>query len=215
MNQLGPAIESFVVPPAVLTVEGLSFSCSGRALFSNVSKRICAGVTLIRGGDGRGKTTLLRLLAGSLPADSGVVQRTPSAQPADTNQIFWMDPRTQACDEMSLRAYLESVKTKFAGFDSQTLDVLMDGLSLKAHADKLLYMLSTGSKRKVWIAAAVASGAQVILIDDPFAALDKPSIRFITELLQQASKQSTRAWVISGFDVPEGVNLAQVIDLGD
>jgi energy-coupling factor transporter ATP-binding protein EcfA2 len=86
---------------------------------------------------------------------------------------------------------------------------------LDEHIDKALYMLSTGSKRKVWIAAAIASGAEVILIDDPFAALDKPSIRFITQLLQEASKLSTRAWVISGYEAPEGVNLAQLIDLGD
>jgi ABC-type multidrug transport system ATPase subunit len=113
------------------------------------------------------------------------------------------------------RAYLETIKGKFSAFDAQVLDRLIEGLSLSEHIDKALYMLSTGSKRKVWIAAAITSGAELILIDDPFAALDKPSIRFISQLLQDASKETTRAWVISGYEAPEGVHLAQLINLGD
>jgi len=185
----------------------------------NFSARISAGVTFIQGGDGRGKTALMRLLAGDLPATSGVLQlkganlgESPSAY---QDRVFWIDPRTEAKDALSPRAYFESIKAKFSGFDSQALHTLIEGLSLDEHADKALYMLSTGSKRKVWIAAAIASGAELILIDDPFAALDKPSIRYITQLLQDASKQSTRAWVISGYEAPEGVNLAQLINLGD
>ena len=117
--------------------------------------------------------------------------------------------------QKNIKNYFKKIKAKYAEFDAQALDALIKGLSLDDHVDKSLYMLSTGSKRKVWIAAAIASGAEVILIDDPFAALDKPSIRFITQLLQDASKKSTRAWIISGYEAPEGVNLAQFIDLGD
>jgi ABC-type multidrug transport system ATPase subunit len=219
MNHLGPAIEPSTKPPTVLTVDGLSFSYSGHPLFINFSARIPAGVTFIQGGDGRGKTTLMRLLAGDLPATNGTLQlnglNLPVPARAYRNRIFWIDPRTEANDALSPRAYFETIKAKFTGFDAKALDTMIKGLSLDEHVDKALYMLSTGSKRKVWIAAALASGAELILIDDPFAALDKPSIRFITQLLQDASKQSTRAWVISGYEAPEGVNLAQLIDLGD
>ncbi len=161
----------------------------------------------------------MRLLAGDLPATSGTLQlnglNLPEEAHADGDRIFWIDPRNEADDALSPRAYFETLKAKFSGFDAKALDTLIAGLSLDEHIDKALYMLSTGSKRKVWIAAAIASGAELILIDDPFAALDKPSIRFITQLLQDASKQSTRAWVISGYEAPEGVNLAQLINLGD
>jgi len=219
MNHLGPAIEPSTTPPNVLIVEGLNFSYSGHPLFTKFSARISAGVTFIQGGDGRGKTTLMRLLAGALPLASGTLQlkglsNFDSAQ-AYRDHVFWIDPRTEAKDALTPRAYLESIKGKFSAFDQQVLDRLIEGLSLSEHIDKALYMLSTGSKRKVWIAAAIASGAELILIDDPFAALDKPSIRFITQLLQDASKETTRAWVISGYEAPEGVNLAQLINLGD
>jgi ABC-type multidrug transport system ATPase subunit len=219
MNHLGLAIETSNPPPAVLTVQGLNFSYPGHPLFINFSARIPSGVTFIQGGDGRGKTSLVRLLAGDLPLASGNLQLRlldkQEAPQAYRDRVFWIDPRTEANDALSPRNYFEKIKAKYAEFDAQALEALIQGLSLDDHVDKSLYMLSTGSKRKVWIAAAIASGAEVILIDDPFAALDKPSIRFITQLLQDASKKSTRAWIISGYEAPEGVNLAQFIDLGD
>ena len=129
--------------------------------------------------------------------------------------VFWLDPRSEAYDALSPRSFFETINAKFKGFDAQDLAVLIEGLSLHEHLDKALYMLSTGSKRKVWIAAAIASGAAVLLIDDPFAALDKPSIRFIIQRLNDAARQSARAWIISGFSEPEDVPLALVIDLGD
>ena len=219
MNHLGPAIETSITPSAVLAVDGLNFSYPGHPLFINFSVRVPAGVTFVQGGDGRGKTTLIRLLAGDLPAASGRLQLKGGILAEDSqayrDRVFWIDPRTEAKDALSPRAYFETIKAKFPGFDPKVLEALIAGLSLDEHVDKSLYMLSTGSKRKVWIAAAIASGAELILIDDPFAALDKPSIRFITQLLQEASEQSTRAWVISGYEAPEGVKLAQLIDLGD
>ena len=162
---------------------------------------------------------MIRLLAGDLPAASGALSlKDPNlgdSPQAYRDRVFWIDPRTEAKDKLSPRAYFETINAKFPGFDAKVLEALMTGLSLDEHVDKSLYMLSTGSKRKVWIAAAIASGAEVMLIDDPFAALDKPSIRFITQLLKEASKLSNRAWVISGYEAPEGVKLAQLIDLGD
>jgi energy-coupling factor transporter ATP-binding protein EcfA2 len=74
-------------------------------------------------------------------------------------------------------------------------------------------MLSTGSKRKVWLAAALASGAAVTLLDEPFAALDQASINFVLELLADATEHPTRAWVMADYTAPEGVPLAAIIDL--
>ena len=96
---------------------------------------------------------------------------------------------------------------------------MIEGLSLAEFLDKPLYMLSTGSKRKVWLAAAFACNADVALLDDPFAALDKPSIRYVTEVLRGLALQTQRALVITGYDAPkydapDYVPLAGLIDLG-
>ena len=57
--------------PAILEVKRLGFRYPERTLFSNWSASLSLGVTLVLGGDGRGKTTLLRLLAGDLTAGAG------------------------------------------------------------------------------------------------------------------------------------------------
>jgi energy-coupling factor transporter ATP-binding protein EcfA2 len=92
---------------------------------------------------------------------------------------------------------------------------LVEGLSLGEHQHKPLYMLSTGSKRKVWLAAAFAAGAPVTLLDVPFASLDKASIRFVTEQLCQQAKVATRAWVFADYEAPSGLPFVSTLDLGD
>lgn len=180
---------------------------------------ISPGVTLIRGDDGSGKTTLLRLLAGELPADSGHLQINGiflSKQPeAYRQQVFWTDPHSDTFDQMTPLDYFQSLHQRHPGFDEQILDDLIEGLSLTPHLDKCLYMLSTGSKRKVWLAAAFASGAAVTLLDDPFAALDKASIGFVMTLLHEAAHHPDRAWVIAHYETPGDTPLAAIIDLGD
>jgi energy-coupling factor transporter ATP-binding protein EcfA2 len=61
----------------------------------------------------------------------------------------------------------------------------------------------------------LASGAALMLLDEPFAALDKASIGFVLDLLEEAAASSTRAWVLADYQPPPGVPLAAVIDLGD
>lgn len=173
----------------------------------------------MRGGDGSGKTTLLRLLAGELPAHAGHLQvddvRLDDQPAAYRQQVFWADPRSDAFDQMTPADYFKSLHRLHPRFDDQVLADLIEGLSLAPHLDKFVYMLSTGSKRKVWLAAAFASGAAVTLLDEPFAALDKPSIGFVRELLKNAAGHPARAWVIADYEAPGDVRLAAIIDLGD
>jgi ABC-type multidrug transport system ATPase subunit len=111
--------------------------------------------------------------------------------------------------------YFLSLHRVHPRFDEQVLGMLIEGLSLAPHVEKPLYMLSTGSKRKVWLAAAFASGAAVTLLDEPFAALDKTSVGVVLELLEDAADHPARAWVIAHHQAPGDAPLAAIIDLGD
>ena len=204
----------------LLQVEGLTFFYPQRPLFNGWSARIGPGVTLVLGGDGAGKTTLLRLLAGDLAAQAGSleIQRVLlAAQPQAYRQhIFWADPQTQVFDAITPLQYFHQVRQIYPGFlppDAPQLAVLLAGLSLTEHLHKPLYRLSTGSKRKVWLAAAFAAEATVTLLDDPFAGLDKPSIRFVQQQLTRMAKESERACVVAHYESLGDVPLAQVIDL--
>ena len=98
-------------------------------------------------------------------------------------------------------------------FDDAMLLDLIEGLSLNEHVSKAMYMLSAGSKRKVWLAAAFASGALVTLIDEPFAALDKASINFLLERLERVAQNTKRAWVIADYEAPQNLSAIVTIDL--
>jgi ABC-type multidrug transport system ATPase subunit len=206
---------------AVLTVEGLSFRYPDPKvdLFAKLSITIQPGVTLVRGGDGRGKSTLLRLLAGALLADAGQLQLNgvslKEKPDAYRQQLFWMEPRTSDFDQLTPPQYFESVHGRYPGFDLDLVKQLAESLGLEPHLNKQLFMLSTGSKRKVWLAAAFASGAALLLLDEPFAALDAPSIAFIKQLLQGSPAHPGRAVVIADYEAPDHVPLAGVVDLGD
>ncbi|MES2946245.1 MAG: ATP-binding cassette domain-containing protein [Pseudomonadota bacterium] len=200
-------------------MQNLQFAYPERQLFSKLTASLPAGVNLIRGGDGRGKSTLLRLLAGVLHADGGSMQINQTSLKEQPNayrqQVFWTEARSENFDQLTPPAYFEMQRQRWPGFDSQRLGELIQGLDLEVHLHKQLFMLSTGSKRKVWLAGAFASGAAVTLIDEPFAALDAPSIRFVIQLLKDSAAQQQRVFVVADYEAPGDVPLAGLIDLGD
>ena len=90
-------------------------------------------------------------------------------------QVFWIDPQTEAHDAISAAGYLDSLSHHYPRFNTEALADLVTGFALEPHLNKPMYMLSAGSKRKVWLSAAFAAGTPLTLIDQPFAALDPPS----------------------------------------
>lgn len=208
---------STIVPESgvVLCARKLCFGFGSQALFDDFSTDVPPGVTWVHGGESSGKTTLLRLMAGDLAAQGGHLQINGVSLADDRDayrrQVFWTDPRSEAFDAITPVAYWAAARQRYPAFDTQLLADLTDGLSLAQHQNKALYMLSTGSKRKVWLAAALACGAAVTLLDEPFAALDKASIAVVLEVLQDAASHPERAWVVADYQAPSGVALASTL----
>jgi len=207
--------------PIVLVASHLTFGYDNLPLFDGLSAAIPRGVTLVRGGDGRGKSTLLHLLAGQLPAKAGSLQLHGIGLAEDArayrSQTFHIDPRTEAYDQLTPPEFFTTMAERHPHFDAARLPALIDGLSLTPHLEKKLFMLSTGSKRKVYLAAAFAAGAALTLLDDPFAGLDMASMRFVTATLNDLATQddAPRAWVVALYEAMPGLRLDSTIDLGD
>lgn len=198
--------------PAVCGVHELSFGHPGVRLFDALSFEVRPGLTLIRGGEGRGKTTLLHLLAGRLQPERGQVLR-----PASTS-VYHETPGDAVHDPVVARDWLAARREQHPGWNSKVEAALIEGLRLGEHIDKPLYMLSTGSRRKVGLVGAAASAATLTLIDTPHAALDLASSRVVNELLHEAAHDRRRAWVLADYERPGAladVTLAGQVDLGD
>lgn len=196
---------------ALLHACDLGFSHPGHTLFAGLCFAIDPGLTLVRGGDGRGKTSLLRLIAGEIAPSAGSLERRAAT-------LFFETPADAAHDDVVVREWLAARQQRFDGWRAEVAPALIEGFGLAEHIDKPMFMLSTGSRRKVGLVAAAASSAELTLVDMPYAAIDAPSGRLLTRLLAEAAGQATRAWVIADHEVPAGLAGLRgltVVDLGD
>jgi ABC-type transport system involved in cytochrome c biogenesis ATPase subunit len=194
---------------ALLTADRLGLVLGGRPVFSGLSFRIGPGLNFVRGGDGRGKTSLLRLMAGQLQPSSGSLHRAPAA-------VWWTEGPGSVPEDVQALAWLQAQQRLHSGWNEPLASELAQAWDLQAHLHKPLFMLSTGSRRKLGLVAAVASGAGLTLLDTPHAALDGKSRRVLDEVLQEATHDTRRAWVVADGAVPSALTgPLQLIELGD
>lgn len=149
----------------LLCVEQLHFAWPGAApLFDGLSLQAGPGLTWVCGDEGVGKTTLLALIAGALAPQAGRLEAAGTDRARDPDgyrrQVFWVDPRSTEHDAMPGAGYLEAAARHWPALDEDLLADCVDGFGLDEHLHKPLYMLSTGSRRKLWLCAALASGAR-------------------------------------------------------
>lgn len=201
----------------VLQVEGLCFSYPECGVLDQWSVALPAGLALVRGHESGGKTTLLRLLAGELQPQEGQITLqgvSPSDAPkAYAQQVFWADPRSGDLDKLTARGWLDSLPARYPLWDAAALASHTDGFTLEEHLDKPFYALSTGSKRKVLMAGALASGAPLTLIDEPIGGLDKPSVAYLARALTQLAGQPERVVVVAHYEALPGVPWGAVVEL--
>lgn len=201
----------------VLQVEGLCFAYPECRVLDQWSVALPAGLALVRGDESSGKTTLLRLLAGELTAQAGRVmlqgldlRATPRA---GAPQVFWADPRSGDLDKLTARGWLDTLPDRYPLWDAGVLAAHIEGFTLNEHLAKPFFALSTGSRRKVLMAGALACGAPLTLIDEPVGGLDKPSIAYLTRALAQVAGQPGRVVVVAHYEALPGVPWGTVVDL--
>lgn len=184
--------------PPLLQALHLSGGPGVQAVVQDLSGSWSAGLHAVWGDEGTGKTSLLRLLAGDLPPMGGQVVRA-----AD---VFWLDLRGPEHDETTVQACWDTLRHAYPRWDAALLERLTDALAMRPHLHKRLNMLSTGSRRKVVLLAALAAGARVTLLDQVFVSLDAVSIGHLQDALAQAAEQAQhedRAWIVADYDWPD------------
>ncbi len=200
-----------VAPRIRLRQLRLPVSPSPLAEAGGLNLELVPGLHLVLGGEGRGKTTLLRLLAGLLQPESGCLERSVASQ-------AWPDPLDPAVDGQVAADWLACEQARHARWSPDTALRLQQAWALGPHLGKQMHMLSAGSRRKLGLVAAAASGAELVLLDTPFAALDAASRRVLLEVLEEAARQREQIWVLADYALPERLDeslCASCIQLGD
>jgi heme exporter protein A len=159
---------------AALRLTDVACLRGGRMLFRGVSLTLGPGESaLLTGPNGIGKSSLLRLCAGLLPAFAGTVDRRGGI--ALTDERLALDMDLPLATALAFWAQLDR-----AGPDA--VSAALDALALTRLADVPVRMLSTGQRKRAMLARVIASNTPIWLLDEPGNGLDSAS----TDLLGAA-----------------------------
>ena len=194
-------IKSFKNPKPIVSLENISLSFGNRKILDNVSFKINHGQILgMLGPNGVGKSTIFNLITGLIKPDYGEIKFN------NTNVInFPIYERTTKFKIGYVPQYggyfhdltsLENLKAiaeiviQDKKFVHHKIDKLIAKFELDAIRDVKAKFLSGGQKRKLVIALALLADPKVLLLDEPFAALDVLTIKMLQEIIVNLQKES-------------------------
>ena len=177
--------------PAALEARAISCIRGERELFSGLHLQVSAGQCLhIRGENGVGKTSLLRLLTGLASPDSGEVLWNDRSIKKDVSeyhgQLLFLGHRDALKEDLSA---LENLRL-YAAIDGVALSELdafasLWRFGLKGREDLPVNCLSAGQKKRVLMARMVTRRAPVWIFDEPFNALDTHAVLELQGLIAE------------------------------
>ena len=185
MEQQAAAVER-APAPAVLEAEGLVKRYGEREALKSVSLAAGRGeVVAVIGPNGAGKTTLLSILAGIQRPDAGVVSRVP-------REVGWVPQqpalygKLTVAENLALFARLEG-----APDPGGTVDRMLDLSGLRDRAGDQLAELSGGNRQRVNVALGLLAEPEVLLLDEPSAALDPRQRERLWEFILRLAERGT------------------------
>lgn len=145
------------------------------------------GCILLAGRNGTGKSTLLNLLAGALLPYEGEVIR-------DEMSIGYLPFDTPLFEHLSVKDNLRYYYRNFRGKDFDIQDSFVQevlGTLSIDYLEQRLDKCSSGQRQKAGIAMILLSGADLIVMDEPFVAIDSKSCAGLLRLIEKQKQQTT------------------------
>jgi phospholipid/cholesterol/gamma-HCH transport system ATP-binding protein len=187
-----------------------------RTILKDLSLRFRRGkVTSVLGGSGCGKTTLLRLIGGVHPANSGrVVFDGEVVDAGDRSQLFRLRRRLGMLFQFGalftdLTVY-ENVAFPLREMtdlpESMVRDIVLmklDAVGLRGAASLKISEVSGGMARRIALARAIVLDPELIMYDEPFAGLDLISMGVAAKLIRTLNDITDATSLVISHDVPE------------
>jgi lipopolysaccharide export system ATP-binding protein len=182
---------------AVLVARGLCVTLAGRAILRGIDLEVRAGeIVGVLGPCSAGKSTLFRALAGeALPAEGTIaldgsdVTREPLWRRARRG-LGYMPQTPSVLWGLTVGANLD-VFRRVAGLPRQESHVAAARVGLGAHLGIRAGELSGAERRRLELARALTRSPRVLLCDEPFAGIDRPSAQSLGILLRQLAGDGT------------------------
>ncbi|GAB2492700.1 ATP-binding cassette domain-containing protein [Luteococcus sediminum] len=199
-------------PAAHIRAESIRITLGDKNVLNGVDVTVSAGSRLaIVGDNGRGKTTLLHVLAGILTPDSGVVTRMGSlvlvkqdmstegnrtvgdliaeATAPSRSALEALDVASAALaagdDAADTYSVALEIATLLDAWDAERrVDIALAGLNACSDRGRILSSLSVGQRYRVRLAVALGSTPDLLLLDEPTNHLDAAGLSFLTERLR-------------------------------
>jgi NitT/TauT family transport system ATP-binding protein len=210
-------------PVIALSVEHVSFAYDAALVLKDINLTIAEGEFIaVLGPSGCGKTSLLRLLAGlEKPVDGKILhQGNPVTGPNITRGVVFQDyslfPWLNLQDNLTI-AINKARKGLGRAERNKIAEEYLDLVGLQGMATKHPYEISGGMRQRAAIARSLALGSPVLLMDEPFGALDPVNrVRLQDLLIQLCRSSSTRRTIVFvTHDVEEALYLGdRVVVLG-
>ena len=164
------------------------------ASFTLDTGRICGLI----GMNGSGKSTLFKAIMGVVPVHAGSI--TLDGQPVGKNahhraglvsyvpqseEIDWTFP-ISVREVVSMGRYRNlGITRRLRAADRAAVDEALARVELTDLADRQIGALSGGQRKRAFVARAIAQGAQLLLLDEPFAGVDKRSEAMLIQVIEQ------------------------------
>jgi len=173
----------------VLIVDNVWFKYPGsKPVLKGVNLEVHRGeITGIRGVNGVGKTTLLKIISGVLKPWKGRVVVYGKLSYVPENPLLYFTHPTP-------RGELTSVSSSV-----DLIEDIVEYMGLRGVLDKPLAYLSSGERRRVALASAFISGCDVILLDEPTGGLDRYSVEAIMDIIDRLSRKGV-SFIIAHHD---------------
>lgn len=168
----------------------------------------------ILGPSGCGKSTILRILAGLEEATSGSVKISgeevigPSAKRGMVFQSYTLFPWLTVRENIEFGLKLKGMRAKER---KEISDKYLEVVGLERFAKSYGKELSGGMKQRVAIARSLANSPEVLLMDEPFGALDAQTKQSMQQLLLNIWKKEKPTIVFITHDIDESIFLSQRI----
>jgi len=200
--------------PQLLRVEGLQKSYGDFEALRDITFTAKQGeLVCIVGPSGCGKTTLLKCIAGLLAPTSGTVELdgVPVTAPPKKMAVVFQEYGRSLMPWMTVRRNVELPLLRTTSKEERRarVDEALEAVGLGAAGDKFPWQLSGGMQQRVAIARAIAYGPEVLIMDEPFAAVDAQTRADLEDLVRDIWKKFGVTVLFVTHDIDESVYLGE------